>query len=209
METFLAQVINGLSLGSIYALIALGYTMVYGIIQLINFAHGDVLMIGAFAGYFAIAFLNMPFWFAMLFAMLISGMSGYLIERLAYRPLRKSARLTVLITAIGVSLLLENGGLVLLGADYKAFPLAIAKKSYLLFDGVITITNHQLIIFGVTIAMMVLLQYIVNYTKIGRAMRAVSYDKEAAALMGINVNGIISITFVIGSMLAAVAGVLL
>lgn len=209
METFLAQVINGLSLGSIYALIALGYTMVYGIIQLINFAHGDVLMIGAFAGYFAIALLNMPFWFAMLFAMLISGMSGYLIERLAYRPLRKSARLTVLITAIGVSLLLENGGLVLLGADYKAFPLAIAKKSYLLFDGVITITNHQLLIFGVTIAMMVLLQYIVNYTKIGRAMRAVSYDKEAAALMGINVNGIISITFVIGSMLAAVAGVLL
>lgn len=209
METFIAQLLNGLSLGSIYALIALGYTMVYGIIQLINFAHGDILMIGAYTGFFAITVLKLNFFVALLLAMAVSSCVGMLIEKIAYKPLRNSTRLSVLITAIGVSLFLENGGLYVLGTDYKTFPQAIPKVTYRFFDGSVTITSHQVIILAVTVVMMLILQYIVHYTKTGKAMRAVSYDKDAAMLMGINVDSVISFTFAIGSAFAAVAGVFL
>jgi len=209
METFIAQLLNGLSLGSIYALIALGYTMVYGIIQLINFAHGEVLMIGAYAGYFAITILKLNFFAALLFAMVVSALLGMIIERIAYKPLRRSTRLAVLITAIGVSLFLQNGGLQVFGTDYISFPQAIPRVTYKFLDGNVTITSHQILILLVTIAMMLILQYIVQKTKIGKAMRAVSYDKDAALLMGIDVDSVISVTFALGSALAAVAGVLL
>lgn len=209
METFIAQLLNGLSLGSIYALIALGYTMVYGIIQLINFAHGEVLMIGAFAGFFAITILKLNFFVALLIAMLISSLLGILIERVAYKPLRNSTRLAALITAIGVSLLLQNGGLAVLGTDYRSFPQAIPKVSYKFLHGNVIVTSHQILIFIITIIMMLVLQFIVQKTKIGKAMRAVSFDKDAALLMGVNADFVISVTFAIGSSLAAVAGVLL
>ncbi|NLM46324.1 MAG: branched-chain amino acid ABC transporter permease [Firmicutes bacterium] len=209
METFIAQLLNGLSLGSIYALIALGYTMVYGIIQLINFAHGEVLMIGAFAGFYAITKLKLNFFLALIFAMVVSALLGIIIELAAYRPLRNSPRLAALITAIGVSLFLQNGGLVVFGADYVSFPQAVNKVTYKLLGGSVTVTSHQILILIVTIVMMLVLQYIVLKTKTGKAMRAVSFDKDAALLMGINVDSVISITFAIGSALAAVAGVLL
>ncbi|MDS1029847.1 branched-chain amino acid ABC transporter permease [Bacillota bacterium LX-D] len=209
MEMFIAQLLNGLSLGSIYALIALGYTMVYGIIQLINFAHGDVLMVGAYIAFLAITVFNLNFFVAMIIAMVLSAVLGILIERIAYKPLRNSTRLAALITAIGVSLLLENGGLYVLGTDYKPFPMAVPKIAYHFFNDKVTITSHQIIILVVTVLMMVMLQFIVRRTKIGKAMRAVSYDKDAALLMGINTDSVISFTFAIGSALAAVAGVLL
>lgn len=209
MDTFIAQILNGLSLGSIYALIALGYTMVYGIIQLINFAHGEVLMIGAYAGYFAVTLLGLNFYVAILLAMAVSAVLGVLIERIAYKPLRNSERLAVLITAIGMSLLLQNGALIVFGTDFVPFPQVVPRVPYHILGGRFVITSHQVLIFVVSILMMVLLQYIVGYTKIGKAMRAVSYDKQAASLMGINVDNVISFTFVIGSSLAAVAGVLL
>lgn len=209
MELFFAQLINGISLGSIYALIALGYTMVYGIIQLINFAHGEILMVGAFVGFFAIAKYDMNFFVALLLAMLASALLGVIIERVAYKPLRNSGRLAALITAIGVSLLLQNGGLYLLGADYRSFPQAFPKRTYQFLDGMITITSYQILILVVTILMMLILNYIVNKTRTGKAMRAVSYDKDAARLMGIDVDSVISATFAIGSAFAAVAGVLL
>jgi len=209
MELFFAQMINGISLGSIYALIALGYTMVYGIIQLINFAHGEIIMVGAFVGFFAITKFNMNFFAAMLLAMIACSLLGVIIERVAYKPLRNSGRLAALITAIGVSLLLQNGGLYIFGADYQSFPQAFPKRTFQFLDGVITITSYQILILIVTIIMMVVLHFIVNKTKTGKAMRAVSYDKDAALLMGINVDSVISVTFAIGSALAAVAGVLL
>ncbi|HHY60371.1 MAG TPA: branched-chain amino acid ABC transporter permease [Clostridia bacterium] len=209
MELFFAQMINGISLGSIYALIALGYTMVYGIIQLINFAHGEIIMVGAFVGFFAITKFNMNFFAAMLLAMIACSLLGVIIERVAYKPLRNSGRLAALITAIGVSLLLQNGGLYIFGADYQSFPQAFPKRTFQFLDGVITITSYQILILSVTIIMMVVLHFIVNKTKTGKAMRAVSYDKDAALLMGINVDSVISVTFAIGSALAAVAGVLL
>lgn len=209
MELFFAQMINGISLGSIYALIALGYTMVYGIIQLINFAHGEIIMVGAFVGFFAITKFNMNFFAAMLLAMIACSLLGVIIERVAYKPVRNSGRLAALITAIGVSLLLQNGGLYIFGADYQSFPQAFPKRTFQFLDGVITITSYQILILIVTIIMMVVLHFIVNKTKTGKAMRAVSYDKDAALLMGINVDSVISVTFAIGSALAAVAGVLL
>ncbi|QRN84652.1 branched-chain amino acid ABC transporter permease [Clostridia bacterium] len=209
METFIAQILNGLSLGSIYALIALGYTMVYGIIQLINFAHGEILMIGAYVGYYCVAVFGMNIYSAMVLSMLASSVVGVLIERIAYKPLRNSGRLSVLITAIGMSLLLQNGGLIVLGTDYVPFPQVIERVPYHFFGGHLMVTSHQVLIFTVSILMMILLQYIVGYTKIGSAMRAVSHDREAASLMGINVDNVISFTFIIGSSLAAVAGVLL
>jgi branched-chain amino acid transport system permease protein len=209
METFIAQILNGLSLGSIYALIALGYTMVYGIIQLINFAHGEILMIGAYVGYYCVAVFGLNIYSAMVLSMLVSSVVGVLIERIAYKPLRNSGRLSVLITAIGMSLLLQNGGLIVLGTDYVPFPQVIERVPYYFFGGRLMVTSHQVLIFTVSILMMILLQYIVGHTKIGSAMRAVSHDKEAASLMGINVDNVISFTFIIGSSLAAVAGVLL
>ncbi|MGE5507076.1 MAG: branched-chain amino acid ABC transporter permease [Chitinophagales bacterium] len=200
------QVFNGVSLGSIYALIALGYTMVYGIIKLINFAHGDIFMIGAFAGYFATSVYKMSFLPALVFAMVAAAISGVIIERLAYRPIRKASRISALITAIGVSLLLENAGLLILKPDPRAFPEVIPLKVYT-WGGII-VNNRQILILAVAIGLMVLLQWVVRSTKIGKAMRAVANDRDAAYLMGIDVNQVITVTFAIGSALAAAAGVL-
>jgi len=206
---FIQQLLNGITLGSIYALIALGYTMVYGIILLINFAHGEILMVGAYVGFFAISSLHLNFFTALILSMFAAAVLGVAIERIAYRPLRNSTRLAALITAIGMSLLLQNGGLVVLGTDFKAFPQTMVKETYWILGGRVPVTNQQILILAVTIVMMVGLQYVVKRTKIGKAMRAVSYDKEAAKLMGINVDTTISATFAIGSALAAVAGILL
>ncbi|MGE5552742.1 MAG: branched-chain amino acid ABC transporter permease [Betaproteobacteria bacterium] len=200
------QVFNGFSLGSIYALIALGYTMVYGIIKLINFAHGDIFMVGAFAGYFATGVYKLPFLPALVLAMAVAAVTGVLIEFLAYRPIRKAGRIAALITAIGVSFLLENAGLLILKPDPRAFPEVIPLHVYDV--GGIIVNNRQILILVVTVALMLLLQWVVRYTKIGKAMRAVASDQEAAYLMGIDVNGVISATFAIGSALAAAAGVL-
>ncbi|SHE36262.1 branched-chain amino acid ABC transporter permease [Desulforamulus putei] len=207
MEVFLQQLINGISLGSIYALIALGYTMVYGIVQLINFAHGDVYMVGAYLGFFATAILGWPFLPALLLSMVVCAILGMVIEKLAYTPLRNAPRIAALITAIGVSLFLEYGMMLLVTPQVRTFPQVLPEVQYKLL-GNLVITNRQIIILVVTIALMLLLQYIVHKTKIGKAMRAVSHDKQAAQLMGINVNKTISATFAIGSALAAAAGVL-
>lgn len=210
MAELLQQLVNGMTLGSIYALIALGYTMVYGIIQLINFAHGDILMVGAYIAFFAVTILKWSIFWALLLAMVGSALLGVLIERIAYRPLRRAPRLAALITAIGVSLFLENGGLWLLGTDYRSFPLGtVNNHTYSLLGGMVRLTTMQLLILALTFLIMIILQYIVHYTTAGKAMRAVAVDKEAAALMGINVDTIISLTFALGSAFAAVAGVLL
>jgi len=207
---FLQQLINGLSLGSIYALIALGYTMVYGIVKLINFAHGDVMMMGAYAGYFVLMAMgaNVPglicaFAAAMIFCALLS----LLIERFAYRPLRNAPRLNSLITAIAVELILQNVMRVLpfVGPNPRQFPTMPLKNFAL---GTVSISNLQLIVILSSAVLMVILNFIVNYTKTGKAMRAVSYDMGAASLMGISVNKTIAITFVIGSVLAGAGGVL-
>jgi branched-chain amino acid transport system permease protein len=215
MQTLLQNLLNGIAAGSIYALIALGYTMVYGILKLINFAHGDIFMIGSFVGFYvgnaltkAAGGTSSPVNAAivMITAMLICGLLGYLNERIAYRPLRNAPRIASLITAIGVSFLLEYGGQFVFGPDPKFFPTLI-EKHVINFGGVVT-TNYQLIVLGVAVVFMAMLQYIVYGTKFGRAMRAVSFNFETASLMGIPTDRIISTTFVIGSMLAAVAGIL-
>lgn len=207
MEVFFQQLINGISLGSIYALIALGYTMVYGIVQLINFAHGDIYMVGAYLGFFATAILGWSFIPALLLAMVVCAILGVLIEKMAYKPLRNAPRIAALITAIGVSLLLEYGMMLLVKPDVRTFPQVLSEVQYKLF-GNLVVSNRQVIILVVTIGLMLLLQYIVHRTRMGKAMRAVSYDKQAAQLMGINVDNTISFTFAIGSSLAAAAGVL-
>lgn len=205
MSEFLQQIINGLSLGSIYALIALGYTMVYGIIQLINFAHGDIYMVGAFTGYFAIL-SGLPFPVALLLAMVFPAILGMLIERAAYKPLRYSPRITALITAIGISLFLENFGILVLSPDPRPFPQVFTNPP--LQFGKVSISIPQVLTFGVALALMVALTLFIRYTKTGKAMRALAQDLEAAQLMGINVNRIISATFMIGSALAGAAGVM-
>jgi branched-chain amino acid transport system permease protein len=202
----LQQLINGLALGSVYALIALGYTMVYGIIKLINFAHGDIYMLGAYFGFYAITVLKLSLVPAVLTSMAGAALVGVLLERIAYRPLRNSPRIAVLITAIGASLLLQSTAQLVFGASFKPFPQAIPFRRIQL--GPVFITNRQLLIFGVAVLLMVILHIIVHYTKLGKAMRAVSMDKEAALLMGINVDRIISATFAMGSALAAAAGIL-
>jgi branched-chain amino acid transport system permease protein len=214
MSEFLQQLINGIAWGSIYALIALGYTMVYGVLRLINFAHGDVYMIGAFAGFYAVKWLGLaqePTIFGAVAVFLLSmgccGILGFVIERGAYKPLRKAPRLTALITAIGVSLFLENAGQLIFGADPKFFPQIIAKKDVISSGGII-LTNQQVIVLGVSLLLMVSLQLFVLKTKTGKAMRAVSFNREAASLMGISVDRIISITFVLGSALAGAAAIL-
>ena len=201
------QLVNGIILGSVYALLALGYTMVYGIIKLINFAHGDIYMVGAFVGYYIITFWNLPFWAALIVTMAVTACLGVLIEFLAYRPLRNSPRISVLITAIGVSFFLEYGMVFLVGANTRSFPQVIKTQQYDL--GIFTVSNVQLLILGVTLILMVLLQLIVQKTKMGKAMRAVSVDSDAAQLMGINVNSTISFTFALGSALAGAGGVLI
>lgn len=207
MIQFLQQMINGLSLGSIYALIALGYTMVYGIIKLINFAHGDVYMLGAFVAFYATTFFHLNFFVALIIAMLLCGVLGVVIERIAYKPLRHATRITALITAMGVSYVLEYTTQYFAGSDVKTFPTDLLENTAFSLGGV-RITMMQIYIFVITIILMVLLTYIVNKTKMGRAMRAVSVDEDAAKLMGINVDTTISFTFFLGSCLAGVAGVL-
>ena len=203
----LQQLINGLILGSVYALSALGYTMVYGIIKLINFAHGDIYMMGAFIGYFLITKYHMNFFVALVLTMVLTAILGVVIEFLAYRPLRNSTRIAALITAIGVSFFLEYSMVRLVGANKHAFPQTLATVKYNL--GPVSVTNVQLIILGVSIFLMLALQFIVQKTKMGKAMRAVSVDSDAAQLMGINVNSTISFTFALGSALAGAGGVLI
>jgi branched-chain amino acid transport system permease protein len=213
MSEFLQQLVNGLSLGSIYALIALGYTMVYGVLRFINFAHGDVFMLGAFAGlYLARALPQQSIAtgvLILLLAMAICAVIGIVIERLAYRPLRNHPKLTVLITAIGVSLLLEYVGQhrSVFGARPHAFPNLFPDKTFVL-AGNVTVNSDQMIVLGVTILLLFGLRLIVMNTKMGTAMRAVSFNTQAAALMGINIDGVISFTFGLGSALAAAGGIL-
>lgn len=204
--TDLAQyLINGIAQGSIYALVALGYTMVYGIIKLINFAHGEFYMMGAFIGFFCIS-SGMPLLLAFPMAMIGSGLIAVSVEKLIYRPIRNAGRIVALITALGASLFFQYLGQGVLGADPKAFPSPIAEKTYML--GEVIVTRTQIIILLSTIILMALLYWLVNHTKIGKAMRATSYNKNAAELMGINTDQIISFTFFIGAALAGAAGVL-
>lgn len=206
MGQFLQQLVNGLSLGSIYALVALGYTMVYGIIKLINFAHGDVYMIGAYTAFFVTTYLGMGFLPALIASMVVCGVLGVLIERIAYKPLRKAPRITALITAIGVSYVIEYTTQLFMGTSVRTFPQLLPNTSWQL--GPVKITYIQMVIFTVTIVLMVLLTFIIQKTKIGRAMRAVSADENAAKLMGISVDNTISFTFLIGSALAGAGGML-
>jgi branched-chain amino acid transport system permease protein len=218
MIEFIQHVINGLSLGSIYALIALGYTMVFGILQLINFAHGDVYMLGAFIGMYSsryFKFAEHPSIGALLAVMLISmtvcAITGFIIERFAYRPLRKSPRINVLITAVGVSLFLEFSGQLLFGSDPKFFPQIFQPSgdwSLAWGGGELKINPLQVIVFVISISLMSILQYIIFKTRLGRAMRAVSFNHDHASLMGIPTDAVISYTFMLGSALAGAAGVL-
>jgi branched-chain amino acid transport system permease protein len=213
MTTFLQQIVNGLSLGSIYALIALGYTMVYGVLRLINFAHGDVYMVGAYVGYYLSrkmhgqepSFVSAAL--VMLGAMVACAVLGLVIERLAYRPVRRASRLTLLITAIGVSLFLENGGQLVFGPDPKFFP-SLAPHYDFLVAGV-HLTSEQLTVIGVSFLLMVLLRLFIQKTRTGKAMRAVSFSLDTSKLMGISTDWIIAVTFALGSALAAAGGVLI
>ncbi|MEB3364002.1 branched-chain amino acid ABC transporter permease [Lactobacillus sp. R2/2] len=207
MQTVLQQIINALSLGSIYALLALGYSMVYGIINLINFAHGDIYMLGAFFAYYVINAWHFNFITALLSAMIIGAVSGVVIEYFAYRPLRKSPRIAVLITAIGVSFLLENGMSYFVGSNARSFPQVIEQVNYNI--GGVQISNVQILILATALILMISLQLIIQKTKMGRAMRAVSVDPAAAELVGVNVNHTISFTFALGSALAGAAGILI
>ncbi|HWS30504.1 MAG TPA: branched-chain amino acid ABC transporter permease [Clostridia bacterium] len=208
MEQFLQQLVNGFSLGSIYALIALGYTMVYGIIKLINFAHCDVYMVGAYVGYFCMTALQLPFWYALIIAMLVCMLLGMSIERIAYKPLRGAPRIAALITAIGVSLLLEYGMMFFVGAGVRSYPPVTGFMTETFNLNGVVVSAQQVIIIGVTVVLMTVLQIIVKYTKVGKSMRAVSTDSDAAELMGVNVNRTVSFTFAIGSALAGAAGVM-
>lgn len=204
--TFLQQLINGIHVGSIYALIALGYTMVYGIIKLINFAHGDIIMMGAYITFVSLIMFNVPIWMAVIIAILICLISGILIERIAYKPLRNAPRISALITAIGVSLFIENLFFKIFGGNPRPFPVLIDPTPISL--GSLQISMVTIVTIVVSILLMIALDLFVKKTKTGKAMRAVSEDHGAAQLMGINVNTTISITFAIGSMLAAVGGIL-
>ena len=205
---FLSYLISGLGLGSVYAIMALGYSMVYGIAKMLNFAHGDIIMVGAYVAFFAISGAGMPPAVAILLSVLVCTVLGVVIERLAYKPLREASSLAVLITAIGVSYFLENGALILWGADSKFFPSNIFPQGGPTI-GSLTISWRTIITSAVCCVIMILLMLFVGRTNTGRAMRACSEDKGAATLMGINVNAIISLTFAIGSGLAAIAAVLL
>lgn len=203
---FFQQIINGISLGSIYALIALGYTMVYGIMRLINFAHGDIYMLGAYVGFFVTTQLQMGFFPALICSMVVIGITGVLIEKLVYKPLRSSSKISILITAIGMSLFIEYTTMYFLTPQPRTFPPVLPNTIFHLGD--IIVSFQQLVILSSTVVLMLLLWYIVQYTKMGKAMRAVSYDTDAALLMGINVDHVISFTFALGSALAGAAGVL-
>ncbi|NLM78176.1 MAG: branched-chain amino acid ABC transporter permease [Ruminococcaceae bacterium] len=207
--TFLSYLVSGLSLGSIYAIIALGYTMVYGIAKMLNFAHGDVIMVGGYMSFVATTHLGWPPLASILLAMLVCTLLGVTIERLAYKPLRAAPSLAVLITAIGVSYLLQNAALLIWSSNPKSFTSVVSLPSLKLFNGELTIPSVALVTIAACIVIIIVLSFIIGNTKIGKAMRAVSEDKEAAQLMGISINQTISVTFAIGSALAAIAGVLL
>ena len=206
---FLSYLINGISLGSVYALIALGYTMVYGIAKMLNFAHGDVIMIGSYVVFFAFGSAGMNPVLAIVLSMVVCTILGVTVERVAYRPLREAPSLAVLITAIGVSYLLQNVALLIFGANAKAFTSVVSVPALKLADGQINITGETIVTIVSCLIIMAGLMLFINKTKAGQAMLAVSEDKGAAQLMGINVDGTIALTFAIGSGLAAVAGVLL
>ncbi len=206
---FLSYLINGISLGSVYAIIALGYTMVYGIAKMLNFAHGDVIMVGAYISFCVTQYLGMPAIVSIVAAMFVCTVLGMLIERMAYKPLREAPKLAVLITAIGVSYLLQNSAQLIWGSNPKSFNSLVNIGSIRLFDGALLISDEAIITVLCCIIIMVALTLFTSRTKMGKAMRAVSEDKGAAQLMGVDVNFTISITFAIGSALAAIAGVLL
>ena len=207
--SLLSNLINGISLGSVYAIIALGYTMVYGIAKMLNFAHGDVIMVGAYICFCAMSYLNLPPVVGVVLAMLVCTVLGIVIERLAYKPLRSAPSLAVLITAIGVSYFLQNAALLIWKSDPKVFTSVVDLPSLRLFDGELLISSVTMVTVLACVVIMIALTLFTGKTKMGKAMRAVSEDKGAAQLMGINVNSTISLTFAIGSGLAAVAGVLL
>ena len=206
---FLAYLINGISLGSIYAIIALGYTMVYGIARMLNFAHGDIIMIGGYVAFIAFTSLNLPTIVSILLSIIVCAVLGVTIERLAYKPLRQASSLSVLITAIGVSYFLQNSAQLLFGAENKMFPNLLPNGNIKLFNGQLSISYLTIITICTCLIVMICLTLFVQKTKVGKAMRACSEDKEAASLMGINVNKTISLTFAIGSGLAAIASILL
>jgi len=199
------QIINGIQIGAIYALVALGYSMVYGIVKLINFAHGDIIMVGSYAVLLLMTKLGLPAWAAVLGSVAISAMLGMTIEKVAYKPLRHSARISLLITAIGVSFLLQNLAQLFFGADSRMFSNLFPGSQSI---GALTLTNVSIVTVAVSVVIMIGLTILVSKTRIGKAMRAVSEDNDAALLMGINVNNTISFTFGLGSALAAIAAVL-
>ncbi len=204
---FMQNVVNGLSLGGLYALIAIGYTMVYGILRLINFAHGDIFMLGTYFLFYGVAIFHLPWWLSFILAIILTALTGVLTEKIAYRPLRNSPRISLLISAIGVSFFLQNAGIVTFSGIPKAFPRPdIFKKILIIADIRIQIVNINAIV--ISLLFLMILLYIVYNTKTGLAMRAISTDTETARLMAIDVNRTISITFAIGSALAAVGGIL-
>ncbi|QZY57585.1 branched-chain amino acid ABC transporter permease [Crassaminicella profunda] len=204
---FMQHLTNGISLGSLYALIAIGYTMVYGILRLINFAHGEIFMLGAYAAFYLITLVALPWYLAFIVAIIATCLFGMLVERGAYRPLRNSPRISVLISAIGASFLLQNLGIVIFGGRPKAFP-SIPMFNNIVNIGGVSIVSVTFYIPIITIGLLIALVYVINHTKVGMAMRAVSKDYEAARLMAIDVDKIISLTFGIGSLLAAVGGIM-
>ncbi len=206
--SFLSNLINGISLGSVYAIIALGYTMVYGIAKMLNFAHGDVIMIGCYAVFMTMSRQGWPPLLSVAFAVVVCTALGMIIEKIAYKPLRRATPLAVLITAIGVSYFLQNSALLIFGADTKSFTSVVAVPPIKLAGGALTIPGTAIVTVAVCLVIMVALTLFIKKTKAGQAMLAVSEDKDAAQLMGININGTISLTFAIGSGLAAIAGVL-
>ena len=206
--TFVSYLINGVSLGGIYALIALGYTMVYGIAKMLNFAHGDVIMVGGYAAFFTMSLTSLPPAVSVLVAVVVCTLVGVTVEKIAYKPLRSATSLTVLITAIGVSYFLQNLAMILFKSDARTFKSVVGFEGIQLTDS-IKISGESVVTIIVSVVIMLALTLFVNFTKPGRAMLAVSEDKGAAQCMGINVNSTISMTFAIGSALAAVAGVLL
>lgn len=206
---FLTNLINGMSLGSVYAIIALGYTMVYGIAKMLNFAHGDVIMVGAYICFCAMSYLGLPAIVAVLLSIAGCTVLGVVVERLAYKPLRNAPSLNVLITAIGVSYFLQNAALLIMGSNPKSFTSVVGLPALHLFDGRLTVSSTAVFTICTCVIIMVALTLFTGKTKLGKAMRACSEDRDAAQLMGINVNSTIAMVFAIGSGLAAIAGVLM
>ncbi|MEH2958620.1 branched-chain amino acid ABC transporter permease [Candidatus Merdisoma sp. JLR.KK006] len=206
---FISYLVNGISLGSVYAIIALGYTMVYGIAKMLNFAHGDVIMIGGFVVFTTVSGMGLPPMLGVLISVVVCTVLGMVIERIAYKPLRGASKLAVLITAIGVSYFLQNVALLIYGSNTKSFTSVVSIEPLSLADGAIIISGETMVTILACIVIMVVLTSFIKYSKSGQAMLAVSEDSGAAQLMGVNVNATIALTFAIGSALAAIAGVLL